>query len=361
MNLPHEIVPGPGGKPAHKTVRDILMNLRIIALAAGGGVGCAVLGLPAPWLTGAMLASAIGVSALRWQVPAKPVVDSALLLCGLLLGSTATPEALAAAARYPASLGIMILSVIAIVLATGGYLVAVARWPRQDALLAAVPGALSAVLAVAYERGIPVPRIAIVQLFRLFALVAALPSIVVLSGIAPSDLRPAQAATASPQGLLLLGVAGVAATILFERAKITAPVILGATLASAVMHGTGWVQGTLPEPIAIVAFVLLGAGVGGRFQGVTPRALMAAMPTAFIAFFISMAMAMLFAWPASRLAGVSYATALVAFAPGGLEAMAVLAFTLGLDPLYVGAHHLLRFMAVGIGLPVALRIISRRG
>jgi uncharacterized protein len=127
-----------------------------------------------------------------------------------------------------------------------------------------------------------------------------------------------------------------------------------------VLHGTGQVQGTLPPDIAIMGFVLLGTAIGGRFSGVTPRMLMAAMPAAFIAFVISMAVAMAFAWPAAHLANVSYATALVAFAPGGLEAMAVLAFALGLDPLYVGAHHLLRFVLVGFGLPLGLALMSRR-
>jgi uncharacterized membrane protein AbrB (regulator of aidB expression) len=32
--------------------------------------------------------------------------------------------------------------------------------------------------------------------------------------------------------------------------------------------------------------------------------------------------------------------------------MMVLALVLGLDPLYVGAHHLSRFLAIGIALPV---------
>jgi uncharacterized protein len=342
-----------------RTGLALFLNMRIVLAAASGGAACAALGLPAPWLTGAMLASAFAVSALRWNIPARPVVDAAMLLCGLLLGSSATPEALAAAARYPGSLMMMLLAIVFIVLATGGYLVAFAKWPRPDALLAAAPGALSAVMAIAYARGIPVPRIAIIQLFRLFALVAALPSLVVMSGIAPADLRPVQASIATPEGLMVLGAAGVAATVLFERIGITAPVILGATFASAVLHGTGLVHGTMPPPIALVGFVLLGTAVGGRFQGVSPRDLLAAMPAALIAFLISMGVAMVFAWPAAWLAGVPYATALIAFAPGGLEAMAVLAFSLGLDPLYVGAHHLLRFMAVGFGLPLALVLATQ--
>ena len=41
--------------------------------------------------------------------------------------------------------------------------------------------------------------------------------------------------------------------------------------------------------------------------------------------------------------------------------MAVLAFALGLDPLYVGAHHLLRFMPVELVLPLGLALMARNG
>ena len=351
----------PESKNGASLWRVALHDIRLVLIAAGGGALCFLMGIPAPWLTGAMLISALAICGFGWRIPSRPVVDTAMLLCGLLLGSTATPEALAAAAHYPASLGLMVAAVMCIIMAAGAYLVVFAKWPAQDAVLASVPGALSAVMAIALERGIGVHRIAIIQLFRLFALIAALPGLVVFSGISPSDLRPVAAVTASPQGLLALGVAGVAASMLFERLGITAPIILGATFVSAVLHGTGWVHGTLPADVAILGFVLLGTAIGGRFAGVTPRAVLEAMPVALIAFMISITVAMIFAWPAAHLAGVSYATALIAFAPGGLEAMSVLAFSMGLDPLYVGAHHLLRFLLVGFGLPVMLALMARRG
>ena len=46
--------------------------------------------------------------------------------------------------------------------------------------------------------------------------------------------------------------------------------------------------------------------------------------------------------------GVTFADSLIAFAPGGLEAMTMLALILGLDPLYVGIHHLVRFIGIAL-------------
>jgi hypothetical protein len=66
-----------------------------------------------------------------------------------------------------------------------------------------------------------------------------------------------------------------------------------------------------------------------------------------------------FAALAAWLAGVSFANSLVAFAPGGLEAMTVLALVLGLDPLYVGIHHLVRFLGIGLVLPFIVSRLQR--
>ena len=62
-----------------------------------------------------------------------------------------------------------------------------------------------------------------------------------------------------------------------------------------------------------------------------------------------------FAILAGLLLSLPFAQTLLAFSPGGLEAMTLLAFALGIDPLYVGAHHLARFLLISFTLPFAFR------
>jgi uncharacterized protein len=52
---------------------------------------------------------------------------------------------------------------------------------------------------------------------------------------------------------------------------------------------------------------------------------------------------------------VRIADAVVAFAPGAQDTMMVLALSLHLDPVFVGAHHLWRFMLVSLSLPFQVR------
>ena len=53
------------------------------------------------------------------------------------------------------------------------------------------------------------------------------------------------------------------------------------------------------------------------------------------------------------------ADVMVAFAPGAQDTMMVLALALNLDPVYVGAHHLVRFLVVSLALVVSARRFAR--
>jgi membrane AbrB-like protein len=203
----------------------------VIAIAALGGALFATLGMPAAWLSGSMLLSTI-VSLIR-PLPAlrRPWFDSTMLFSGTILGSAATPEALAALARYPASLAVLLVGVAAIMLATGAYLRHVARWPWIDALLAAAPGALSTVLAIAQAKGANIGRISVVQLFRLLVLVAFLPSLMQATGTSAGAPAPVLTAV-GPSTMLGLVMAGLLLGLSFERIGLAAPLMFGATFAA---------------------------------------------------------------------------------------------------------------------------------
>lgn len=334
-------------------LRTLSGEALVIGCAAVGGALFALFDVPAAWLSGSMLLVSITGVVMRLPDLRKPWFDSTMIMSGALIGSSATPEALAATARYPGSLLVLLVGMVAIMLSTGAYLRYVARWSWIDSLLAAAPGALSTVIAVAQSKGANIGRIAVIQLFRILVLVAVLPGIMKLTGDSPvAPLAAVQVASVA-DAALVLGCSLVTGLI-FERIGVTAPFILGATLASSILHGSGMVHGTLPPEIAIVVMVMLGAAMGGRVSNLKRGEIAGLFPLAIGGFAVSMIVAFAFAWPAAWLAGVPYASAMAAFAPGGLEAMAMLAYAMGLDPLYVGAHHLTRFMVLGLAMPFLL-------
>jgi hypothetical protein len=338
---------------------EALVHAAGILAAAGGGLAFHALGVPAAWLSGAA-AAVIAMGALRVGRPLPtPLADAGLLLSGVVMGAGITPEVLDAAGRYPLSLLLLAVAVFAVTGASALYLMRVSGWSRDDAVLASVPGALTTVMAVAVDRGASVGTIAVVQSVRLLALVAVLPSLASLAGAGAAGGLPGegQAVTGPVAFAATLG-AGLLVGRLFARLGLAAPLLLGGTLASAVVHAADLAPGVPPPAVAALAFVLVGIVIAERVRTLEGRVALRTLPAALGSLVVGVAVAGAFAVASAALARVGLADALVAFAPGGLEAMMVLAVVLHLDPLYVGVHHLARFFGIGFLLPV---LFARRG
>ena len=58
--------------------------------------------------------------------------------------------------------------------------------------------------------------------------------------------------------------------------------------------------------------------------------------------------------------GSPVAALTLAFAPGGLAEMTLIALALGVDPAFVSTHHVVRIFLVVILAPIAFKIIAPR-
>jgi uncharacterized membrane protein AbrB (regulator of aidB expression) len=57
---------------------------------------------------------------------------------------------------------------------------------------------------------------------------------------------------------------------------------------------------------------------------------------------------------------VQPADVVIAFAPGAQETMLLLALALHLDPVFVGAHHVARFLLVSLTIPLVVQWTKRQ-
>ena len=84
--------------------REIGAQIFQLGCAALGGYAFAWVGVPAGWLSGAVVVSIVFVMIGRARPLPPLLADLAMLLAGVSMGAGATPEAIAAMSRYPASL-----------------------------------------------------------------------------------------------------------------------------------------------------------------------------------------------------------------------------------------------------------------
>jgi membrane AbrB-like protein len=336
--------------------------LTIAAGAVGGGL-FAFAGLPAAWLSGSVVAvTTLVLAGVPVGLP-DGLRRAIFIVLGISMGTAVTPETIAGIRTWPLTLTLLALSLPATM---GGVILYLrwAGWERDASLYASAPGALSAVLALAYATGADVRKVAFAQSLRVFLLIAALPGTLALFGMTPAGAAaaPPWLAFGNSGDLVLMAVFGIAGGLIADRFGVPGGLIIGAMLASAVLHGTGYVTARVPQLLLVPCFVLLGTYIGARFVGTDFRLLRRLLVHSLGAFVVAAAISMVFALAAALIASEDTGKTVLAFAPGALEAMIILAFLLDLDPAFVGAHHIARFLLIALLLPVAARFwVGRNG
>ncbi len=325
----------------------------LATLAAGslGGLVFAGLGLPAPWISGALIFTLIlALTGVRIAVP-EILRFLAFVVLGASMGAVLTPQMLAQAAAWPLSMACLALSIAATMAGSILFLTRVAGWSLATAFYAAAPGAFSTVVAMAEETDADLRQVAFAQTVRLFLLVAVLPSALGAAGLAGTAFQP-PAQSSPPLAVALLLAVAMAGGLVAERIRLPGGLIIGALAASGALHLSELSDAVLPPELLEPAFVILGAGIGVRFLGTTLGSIKEFFLVSLGAFLVAIAIAAVFAAIAMALTGTEFGMLLSAFAPGGLEAMTALGFALGYDPVFMSAHHLFRFTGLSVALPL---------
>ena len=338
------------------TLKQLRPDLETLCAAVAGMLLFTVIGLPAATLSGAMVGVAFLLLCGRPARLHHWLSNAGMLISGVSMGSSVTPEMLQGFSKYPVSLAIFAASIACTMLLMPIFLRRYAGLDRPTAFFASAPGALSSVLAVASETKADIVMVTMVQSFRLFMLVAVLPSFVVASG--GTSVLPAVSNVGIKQ-LIAIVVGGSFAAICLGKLGMAAPWIFGGTVVSALAHGSGLIAGDVPYTVMQVGFGLVGVSIGVRFSFITKQVFFKTLTFSFLAFLLGFGLALLAAGLAVWMTGVSFGLALVAYAPGGLEAMIILSVALGLDPVYVGSHHLLRFFGIALLIPFAVGWLKR--
>jgi len=340
------------------TVRHLAETL---AIAAAGGAALGLIGVPAGWLSGSILAVAGSSLAGRPMLIPTLLMRAIFVLIGISLGAVVTPETLHGMATYPVSIAVLILAMALISFGGAGYLRLIHHWGNVDAYLAAAPGGMSQVLALGAELGGDLRAIAIVQSIRVVVIAVGLPaglSMLGLVGHAPPRVTGALSIGVLDELAILVAASTVVAIIAY-RIRFPGGLLFGAMLTSAVLHGSGLIHAVMPWWAVNTAMVAMGAITGSRFANTPLRMLLNFVGAAFGSFAVAVTIAAAFAAVLISVLSLRVAEVMIAFAPGAVDAMMLLALALNLDPVYVGAHHLTRIFFVSLTMPLVARRTAR--
>jgi membrane AbrB-like protein len=331
-----------------------------LALGASGGAIFFVLGLPLPWMLGALTATmAAALAGLPVRGPGR-IRPATVAVIGVMLGSRFTPDLIDSAAGWIVSGALVALMVALLTVIVVPFYSYFGRLDRQTALLAGLPGGLNEMVELGEERGAEVRAIILAHSLRIVITIVVIAIwFRLIEGHAVGALPPAPTPLTIVDALLLAGCA-VAGTLGGARIGLPAAAFLGPMILSAVLHATEITTSAPPGPLVVAAQVLLGTILGCRFVGVGLAMLGRAALLSAASTVLSVGVALGFALALNATSGVDIDQGLLAFAPGGVTEMGLIALAIEADAAFVAVHHILRILIVLVLARPLLALVARR-
>ena len=364
-------IPPIPGMTARKLLEDLRRLAATFAVALAAGYALLLLGAPAPillgslfgvWLAGGAvrpLRAHLGVA--RWFH--APVV----LGLGVLIGSYFSIDFIDRASQWGATIAAMILVTVLVTALGYWHLRRLRGYSRPMAFLCAIPGGQIEAIAVAHDL---VDRDFVVALFHLVrvalvffatplilgylqgaeAVAASNAALGAMPGIL--DMEPGQFA-----GLLLTALCGL---LLARAVRLPVPHLLGPMLLSSALHVAGVLDIPRIQELVWLAQLAIGGAIGARLARVRFMELLEYIKTAVANTLMIVAVYVLAAEAMAYLLGIDPLLLWLAFVPGGLYEVTLLALIFGFDIAFVAFHHTTRILLIIFSLPF-LAMREKRG
>ena len=354
-----------GFMQVHPGLRDWRLWVKFdltLMLAIFGALLFEWLLLPLPWMLGSMTLVTLGaVLRLKLFAPAR-IRPPMTAIIGVLLGASFSPSVLDNLLVWlPTLLGLVVFSAMS-GLCCAVYLHKIAGFDRVTAFFGGMPGGLVEMIELGSERGADERAVALMHSARILLVVFSLPFILqLLEGvpIAEYDGTRDRIMDAPLSTFAWLLVCAVVGSRMGRLLRLPAKDLMGPMLLSAILHVGGLTEFTPPTEIVNLAQLIIGTVLGVRFVGVAPRLIGRMLAIAFGMTVIMIGIVFITAIAVGATTGIPLATLVLAYAPGGLAEMSLVALALNADVAFVATHHLARILLVMLGAAPIYALLVR--
>lgn len=343
--------------------------LSTYALGAAGGVLFTALGLPLGMLLGSLFAVAAAASGgVRFfgALPAVPQQWRYVLMpvIGVAIGGSFPADFIEQAARWWITLAALVVFV-PVAHAFGFWIYRrLGSVDTQTAFFSAMPGGFLEALDMGEKAGADVPMLVMLQFLRLILCIVFVPIAFALAtgqvvGSGSGMEWPGAEVPLLARDIAILTAAGALGWWGASRLRFPAAVLSGPLLLSALVHVTGITAATPPGWLILVTQWVVGTALGSRFAGFQRSRLWLALWLASLNVAAVLAIAALIALALATPVGEPVPALILAFAPGGITEMSLVALSLQMSAVYVTMHHLLRIVLAVIVARIGQGLLPR--
>jgi membrane AbrB-like protein len=339
--------------------------LIIVSLAAGWV--CTRLRVPASWMIGPMVVAIVaGVSGLlpaepRIQVP-RSVFTAAQTLVGVLIASMFHVSDLPILAHHWYAVVVVGAGTLLFSLMVGHLLARMSRIDTLTAVLGALPGGASGMVAMSRELDADPKLVAVMQYVRLILVV--LSAAAITRTLAPgvqAHPMPGVPATSPVWWTALWSLAaGAIGAWMAMRLRIPAGALLGSiALPTAMSALTGW-SIHVPGPVSAAGYIVMGLYVGLMFDRASLRHAGRLLPFIALSTLALITICAALGWALNALTGDGLLSCVLATSPGGLDSVTLTAIGGGANIALVVSLQTVRLFTIIFFGPVLVRWLARR-
>lgn len=308
--------------------------------------------LPLPWMLGSMVFCTVA-ALFRAPIAAPGVIRPPMsAVIGVMLGAGFRPDIVTQLPNWLPTLAGLVVFMATCGLCCVSYFRRVAGFDRVTAFFAGMPGGLMEMVIIGEEKGGDARIIALIHSARILLVVITLPFIVQwIEGVSLSVNRsagPGFAQTSLLTELSLLGC-GILGVVAGHLLRLPAKHLLGPMLVSALVHLFGWSESAPPYEIVTIAQLVLGTTIGCRFVGTEPKVILRVLRLSVGSTILLLACTFGFAWGVAKVSAYGHVPLILAYSPGGLAEMSLIALALHTEVAFVAAHHIIRVFLVMVG------------
>ncbi len=334
-----------------------------LTLGGAGGALFHYLDLPLPWMLGAMSATTLATLLGQATVVPLSLRKTMIAVLGIMLGSAFSPELAGALVNW-----LDTLVLLAIYTASAGLLgflffSKIAKFDPVTAYFSAMPGGFTEMTITGEALGGDARTIVLCHAVRVLIVVFVIPLgfgffALIDGGAGASGLGSAPSGLSLGEAAILL-LCAVAGSWGARRLRLPASFLIGPLALSALVHIAGLTASSPPQTLVAAAQIVIGAGIGARFSGISLRSVARTLTLSLTANAMLLSLALAFSWLGAELGGASLAANMLAIAPGGVAEMSLIALALGVDVAFVTSCHLIRILLVVVAAPQAFRYWRR--
>ncbi|GAA4227976.1 hypothetical protein GGQ68_003989 [Sagittula marina] len=349
--------------------RTFVLTALFLAIGGSGGALASFVGTPMPWMLGALVASGL-VSRFaperHWDGYGFPMGFRTFFvgLIGVMIGTQVTPDLAALAPDLPLTLGALFVFVplahftnMTIFRRLGGF-------DRATAFYAATPGGLMESIFMGESAGADIRTLTIQQFLRIILVVTILPlGLSLWTGQAVGSSAGLSNGPQDPVdlgSLALIAVTAVLGLQIGRRVRLPAAQLTGPLMLAALATLTGALDLHLPFWLIATAQLVIGTSLGMRFQGIDAALLRRSIALSLVSVSAMLLIGGTFALILHAATGIEALHLLIAYAPGGVAEMSLVALSLAASPALVSLHHVTRILITVVEMPLAARLLRLR-